>query len=253
MIVKLPNNLAVHAIRRQNTLAVYREIFEDGVYAACLNRLPKLPVVFDVGANIGLFSLWLRRHRPHASIHCFEPAPEPYACLTANAREFGRNQWALNKVALGPRDGYATLSYYPRLCEISTFDNWHRKDEEDAVRDYIAEYIPQWIPGRQWFAERVRRWYMDYIVPTPCKMQRFADFHRSEHIDLVKVDVEKSEDGVLAGIDRWDLIDQILVETHLGKPQTYRIADLLGAYGFDVSVRPNHMLHECMIVHGQRS
>lgn len=252
MIVKLPNNLVVHAIRKQNTLAVYREIFEDGVYAACLDRLPKLPVVFDVGANIGLFSLWIRRHRPLASIHCFEPAPEPFSHLRENARCYGRSRWALNNVAIGARDGVASLTYYPRLSEISTFDGWQREDEIDAVRNYIASYIPQWIPGRRWVADRVCRWYMQ-TTPVPCRVRRLADYASNGHIDLLKIDVEKSEENVLAGIDRWDLIDQILVETHLGPTQTYRVADLLTNHGFNVSLRPNHMLHECMIVHGQRS
>lgn len=252
MIVTLPNSLSVHAIRKQNTLAVYREIFEYGAYAACLDRLPRIPVVFDVGANIGLFALWLRRHRPHASIHCFEPAPEPFACLKANAGNFSRGHWDLHNVALGPCNGSVSLNYYPRLCEISTFDSWQRPGEEDAVRNYIARYIPQWVPGRQWIAERVRRWYQDYVVPVPVTMQRFADHAGTQHVDLLKIDVEKSEDGVLAGIERWDLIDQIIVEAHLGNAQTYRIADLLGAFGFDVTVKPNETLHKCNIIHGGR-
>ena len=44
--------------------------------------VPPDAVVCDVGANIGLFSLWLARHCvPRGTVHAFEPAPETVATL----------------------------------------------------------------------------------------------------------------------------------------------------------------------------
>jgi len=42
--------------------------------------------VLDVGANVGLFSLWAWRHFPQARIHCYEPNPDIQTYLAANLR-----------------------------------------------------------------------------------------------------------------------------------------------------------------------
>jgi FkbM family methyltransferase len=42
--------------------------------------------VLDIGANVGLFSLWAWRHFPGACIHSYEPNPAIQSHLTANLR-----------------------------------------------------------------------------------------------------------------------------------------------------------------------
>jgi FkbM family methyltransferase len=44
----------------------------------------KSPVILDIGANIGLVSLFLAHSRPDASIFAFEPSPETYGYLRRN-------------------------------------------------------------------------------------------------------------------------------------------------------------------------
>lgn len=55
---------------------------------AALNALGRPPVVADLGANIGLFDLWVLRSFPEAEIVAFEPDPENLAvfrrCVALN-------------------------------------------------------------------------------------------------------------------------------------------------------------------------
>lgn len=53
---------------------------EYGLRSVCT----PVQTVVDVGANIGLFSLWARHHFPNATIHAYEPNKEIYTYASAN-------------------------------------------------------------------------------------------------------------------------------------------------------------------------
>ena len=255
MIVSLPNGLTVHALRRVNTIVIYDELFERGVYRDCLQRLPEKPTVIDVGANIGLFAIWLRQHRPLALMHCHEPAEESFACLKRNADDYSPPKWIIHRTAVGERKGQAILTYYPRLCEASTLSPDPGPGELDSIRTYIVGRIPQLIPGRKWLAERIRRWLMEPVT-TSCPLTTLSSlFGRlRSSIDLLKIDAEKYEEQILAGIESsdWARIDQIMIETHLGREQDRRVERLLLSKAFAVSVTRNPMVHDTSMIHGWR-
>ncbi|HBL31667.1 MAG TPA: FkbM family methyltransferase, partial [Acidobacteria bacterium] len=70
---ELPNGLVVVHQHEGVTLGIYREIFEGEVYRRHGLELPPGACVFDVGANLGLFTLWVGRTVPAARIFSFEP------------------------------------------------------------------------------------------------------------------------------------------------------------------------------------
>jgi FkbM family methyltransferase len=256
MIVRLPNGLAVHALRRVNTLALYEELFERGVYRDCLQRLPGKPTIIDVGANIGLFAIWVRQHRPLALLHCIEPADEPFECLKRNADDYSPPRWITHRTAVGERNGQATLTYYPRLCEASTLSPNPCPGELDSIRSYIVGRIPQLTPGRKWVAEPIRRWLMKPAT-TMCPLTTLSSLIGGvcSPIDLLKIDAEKHEEQILAGIESsdWARIDQIMIETHLGREQDRRVERLLMSEAFAVSVTRNPMVHDTSMIHGWRN
>jgi hypothetical protein len=72
-----------------------------------------------------------------------------------------------------------------------------------------------------------------------CDLRTLSGFLREqelERVDLLKVDVEKAELEVLAGIDdeHWPLIRQAVIEVHDVGGRRAEIAALLAAGGFDV-------------------
>ena len=82
-----------------------------------------------------------------------------------------------------------------------------------------------------------------------------------ERIDLLKLDVEKSELDVLAGIEdeHWNRIRQIALEVHNEDGRLARISELLEARGFDLLVEQDEMLMEtslyniCAVLPGKTS
>ena len=57
-------------------------------------HLPNEPVIFDIGANIGVTSAILAVLRPAATIYSFEPSPETFNFLCDTVRQF-RNVTAI--------------------------------------------------------------------------------------------------------------------------------------------------------------
>ena len=59
----------------RDTEYIYNEIFEGGTYDHPRIKLPERPTIIDVGANIGLFTIWAaRKHRPR-TILAYEASP----------------------------------------------------------------------------------------------------------------------------------------------------------------------------------
>ena len=89
-------------------LALIREVFLDEEYAH--PPLLHATVIFDVGANAGLTSLYLHAVYPHAVIHAFEPNPDAFAKLRANIRDVPNI--IPHEAALSDTDGLVPL-YVP--------------------------------------------------------------------------------------------------------------------------------------------
>jgi FkbM family methyltransferase len=67
-------------------------------------------VVFDVGANLGFYTLLLARWVGEAGcVHAFEPDPEMFELLATRARRAGRRNLELVQAAVGDHAGTATL------------------------------------------------------------------------------------------------------------------------------------------------
>jgi amino acid adenylation domain-containing protein len=70
---QLPNGMAILHQSKADTDALYDEIFEQHVYFRHGIMLADDACILDVGANIGMFSLYITQHYPQARIYAFEP------------------------------------------------------------------------------------------------------------------------------------------------------------------------------------
>src|SRR5207245_1220666 len=86
---ELPNGMAIAHMNSSETDFLYREIFEEESYLKNGIALPKGACIFDVGANIGLFSLFVASRVPDATIYAFEPLPPLLEALQFNTGVYG--------------------------------------------------------------------------------------------------------------------------------------------------------------------
>jgi FkbM family methyltransferase len=74
-----------------------------------LDLCPPNSVLYDVGANIGLFSLYAAKTRNDLTIHAFEPDPEVYRCLELSIKSNNLDHIQLHAFGLGEQDNILPL------------------------------------------------------------------------------------------------------------------------------------------------
>lgn len=97
--------------------------YEEEVLEAELARLAPGEVFWDVGANIGIHALTVRRLRPDVRVHAFEPNPAMAALITAAS---ARNalDLTLHSLALDADAGRAKFFVHEGNAGRSGLHNW---------------------------------------------------------------------------------------------------------------------------------
>ncbi|MET0342153.1 MAG: FkbM family methyltransferase [Polyangiales bacterium] len=219
--------LAVPARAASEAAFIYREIFERGCYLKHGVQLGSDAVVLDVGANIGLFSLYVARKFAGVRVHAFEPTPPIVACARENLA--AHPNVLLHEVALGAAEARTEILFFPRAPGNSTLHAGDKREECDAMSRGFRmsdvwgvsvlhglalsllyplrrRLLRAYFAGR--FDEGVRH---DCRVTT---LDRMIAEARITSIDLLKIDVEGAEREVLEGLSDENLarVAQLVLE-----------------------------------------
>ena len=81
-----------------------------------------------MGANIGLFTMFVGEHCPGAKIYAFEPIEEIYGCLKQNAARYEGRVKVFHH-GLSDREKEAKFTYYPRFSMMSRQEG-HSSEEK---------------------------------------------------------------------------------------------------------------------------
>ena len=138
----LPNGLTVFGLNLNDTLTVYHDIFDDDCYRLHGVTINDGDCILDVGANTGLFILFLNKIGVNARVWAFEPVPAIFEVLKRNVDQHNTLDVQLFNVGLSRETGPATFTYYPRFSNAST--QYPDESAEGALRgrQYIIDQIP---------------------------------------------------------------------------------------------------------------
>ncbi|MGC3968145.1 MAG: FkbM family methyltransferase [Pirellulales bacterium] len=245
--VRLPDGSEVRFKSATALTVLEREFFADRQYEAAGIELRDGDVIFDVGANIGFFTLYLNRTLRRATVYCFEPIPETFELLRHNLAQT-RLDVRLFNFGLADRSGRANFKYFPRMNVNSSMCF----DDSPKARSDARTFVLEEIRNRHWIGRQLVRWTPYFILwpvaellrrwgtkskEVECELRSLSELivrENVEHIDLLKIDVEGAEEAVLAGIadGHWARIRQVMVETHSGAQQAERVAGFLRRLGF---------------------
>jgi len=149
-----------------NLVHLYREIFVGGIYDVPLAN--PAPLIFDCGSNIGMSILYFKRRHPIARVVGFEPHPQVHETLRRNVEGNRLQGVTLHRKALAGEAG--SIEFYaegsaPGALDMGLF----------ATRNRGAAILVE--------AETLSS-------------------HLHEPVDLLKLDIEGAEEGVLDELAR---------------------------------------------------
>jgi FkbM family methyltransferase len=104
----LRNGIGIEAPPQNTLLDIVHEVFVRQVYTPAGFEISSDHVILDVGANVGVFTLYAAMHSPRL-IHAVEPHPENFACLQRNLRRNEVDGVLAHQVALSDEPGSARL------------------------------------------------------------------------------------------------------------------------------------------------
>jgi len=133
------------------------------------------PVVFDVGANVGKYSLLLKDIMPNATIYAFEPNHNAYETL----EKLADNSLNCYNLGLGSMKGSGKIYTY--------------KDSLDSSHASIFPEV---------FTELYRKDEMVFVEFEIETLDAFCSEHGVEYIDFLKIDTEGNEKDVMLGARR---------------------------------------------------
>lgn len=266
--VSLPNGMRVKALSSVDAALVYHEVFEQTTYIRHGISVADGATVFDVGANVGLFSLALGQAHQGLRLFLFEPVPAIFAALRENQdRHLSNADVRLFNVGLAARPGAATFMFSPGLSIVSTayttdtggsvdreapLSTWLRAALLDIARIKLLPPGLVWallaMLGRSgtramawavltlpvlWLAvhERLRRRRVRAPLET---LSAVIAAEGLTQIDLLKIDVEGAELDVLLGITEhdWPKIRQVVIEVHDVDGRVKQVRQMLIEQGF---------------------
>jgi 31-O-methyltransferase len=231
--VILPDGTPWLCPRQADAMMIWREIFDDHCYREAASIVPRGGTVFDVGAHTGLAALYFSRNIESPCIIAFEPAAELYRCLSINLERYVNRANAI-QLALGGKSEMSNFIYYPDAPSQSGLFADSTKDCEATVAYLVTQGAA--LDDAQ---------HLSNEIHTPRdEMVRVATFSsvlvemNVEVVDLLKLDVERSELAVLEGIANsdWQRIKAIVMEVHDHGGRLSQCAAMLKGKNFSVTV-----------------
>lgn len=176
--------LQIHFNPTISELTPYKAIFVNQVYQRDPGFAPsKSRIIFDVGANIGLYTVHAGRQLEGGVIYAFEPNPAAYSKLVKNIEDNHIENVRAFPYAVGAQSGRVRM----RMGDRTNVGKVLEQDGGNGVRIEVEMVT------------------LDNIV------QEYS----VSHIDLMKIDVEGHENEVLIGGEKaLKVTKRIVMEYH---------------------------------------
>lgn len=152
-------------------LAIYQSMFVRIGKLIKDANLTKIKTIVDIGANVGFFSIMINEYFPNARVYSFEPIPLTFSCLLKNIS--GNPKIVPYELALSEKNGVKNMTFDENDSLISKFTKNKRGKKGESLMQVKTATLDNF-----------------------CSTQDITD------IDLLKIDAETFELGILKGSRR---------------------------------------------------
>lgn len=146
--VRLPNKMKIFCLRKDEVKLIYKEVqtyVKNGI------EVYEGDIVFDVGANIGLFTRWVyQRCNKNIKVYAFEPIPEIFDVLKANVQRFDAEKLMAFPYGLSQEAKTTTFAYYPNSTLASGLYPGLSKAELNELKQLILANLKEFPACISW-------------------------------------------------------------------------------------------------------
>jgi 31-O-methyltransferase len=254
----------IYCLNAPEARATLHEICDDQLYLQAGVSISPGDVVLDIGANIGVFTLYAAKQG--AQVYAYEPMPATYGVLQQNVKAHGLGRLVHTRnVGLSDRMEERMMFHY---LNVSVCDAWAAQDKlfgylaenwetaleilEDADPDQynairrLESQSQQQAATHEW----IKR-LSTSVVQIRCKfdtLSRVISQENIKSIDLLKLDAELADWEILRGVKMkdWGRIRQVAMEVHV-QSDLGPISKFLSQRGFsDVTGKQLKMGTSCV-------
>ena len=245
----LPDKTKIVHLNKYETDYLYNEIFNDKVYIREGITINDGDTIIDIGANIGLFTLFVNLKCKEPHVFSFEPSREVYEVLKINSRLYGAHTKVYNK-GVSDRRKREIYTYYPDSTVFSGFASDETEDREvlgRVIKNIIEDKIQTDDINLKKYTDEISggRLKSEFYECDVISVSDIIEENKIQKVDLLKIDAEKSELEILNGIksEDWPKIKQIVMEVHDNKGgKLEKTKSILKEKGFLVSVKEENYL-----------
>jgi FkbM family methyltransferase len=238
--------MAVAELNRNETDYIYREIFEHRAYFRHGIMLQAGDTILDVGANIGLFTLFASLACPGVRTLAFEPNPHLQSILRANLALYAPGA-SLFGEGLSDRARSAGFTFFPGFSLLSGLYA-DREAETQVVKSFLENQGASGSEEARSLAREAEGLLKERFEGRTFEVRLRAlsevlSEQRIERIHLLKLNAEKAELEVLRGIgeEDWARIDQAVLEVDLSD-HLAPVVSLFESHDFEVFVDQDPLL-----------
>jgi len=201
-------------------------------------------IVFDVGANVGVFGLRAVQKAKNVNVYCFEPIPDIFSVLKKNSEEYGNGRIHVFQLGVSDVTTDATFTYFPNTPALSTLHPEEWEKDPKAFSRAVKGTMKNPPDGMRWmklippiFSGIIAHFLVRGKKKVDCKLVPLSSIIAKEdidRIDLLKIDCEGAEWSVLNGIkeEDWPKIKSLVIEVHDIDHRLEKVKQLLTEKGF---------------------
>ena len=208
----------------EETELIYNEMFVKMEYLNHSPPLARMQTVVDVGANIGMLTLFTKKENPNLVVYSFEPAKETYDVLLRNIQLHNLKNVIARNFAIGSGDRTERIfTYYPNMAGNSTANPAFKESQHKEMVATFGKEKTDWAFVSETRVAQVRT------------LSALIEEYHIPSIDFLKIDTEGDETLVLDGIEakHFNIIGHIAVEIHT-EPIYKDIQKRLMQYGYKI-------------------
>ena len=208
VIFETKNGIKIMLRTNSTDLMALTHVWLIGEYSKHDFQIKKTDVVIDVGAHIGLFSLYASQHCTKGKIFAFEPIKENYEILESNKK--------LNDFSNIQSENCA-------ISNVTSKITLYQSNDESGHSKFIQTNNPVEVASKS--------------------LNDFFKENRLESVNLLKLDCEGSEYEIIDSLEDkyFEMTEKMIIEYHLAdsNPELLeKLKNKLKYHSYKISIEP---------------